>query len=97
MAVFNYFIQMLILEKELTTKRFLQLTKLKVNKKKNKITITKRSNRHVLFEGDGKYYQTYKQWKDKNKGADNIAMRDAHVISVKGKRYLIFGLFVKSC
>lgn len=64
--------------------------KLKVNKKKNKITITKRSNRHVLFEGDGKYYQTYKQWKDKNKGADNIAMRDAHVISVKGKRYLIF-------
>ncbi|WP_258365317.1 glycoside hydrolase family 68 protein [Lactobacillus helveticus] len=64
--------------------------KLKVNKKKNKIIITKRSNRHILFEGDGKYYQTYKQWKDKNKGADNIAMRDAHVISVKGKRYLIF-------
>ena len=35
--------------------------KLNVNKKKNNITIYKRSNRHVLFEGDGKYYQTYKQ------------------------------------
>lgn len=64
--------------------------KLKVNKKKNIITIAKRSNRHVLFEGDGYWYQTYKQWKDKNKGADNTCMRDAHVISVKGKRYLIF-------
>lgn len=64
--------------------------KLKVNKKKNKITIAKRSNRHVIFEGDGMYYQTYDQWKAKNKGADNVAMRDAHVIEVKGRRYLVF-------
>lgn len=53
--------------------------KLKVNKKKNTISIAKRSHRHVLFQGDGYYYQTYKQWKSTNKGADNIAMRDAHV------------------
>ncbi|OXC12859.1 glycoside hydrolase family 68 protein [Lactobacillus crispatus] len=64
--------------------------KLKVNKKKNTISIAKRSHRHVLFQGDGYYYQTYKQWKSTNKGADNIAMRDAHVISVGSKRYLIF-------
>ncbi|TSO25702.1 glycoside hydrolase family 68 protein [Lactobacillus sp. LL6] len=64
--------------------------KLNVNKKKNKITIAKRSNRHVIFEGDGAYYQTYDQWKSTNKGADNIAMRDAHVIEVKGRRYLVF-------
>lgn len=64
--------------------------KLKVNKKKNTISIAKRSHRHVLFEGDGYHYQTYKQWKSTNKGADNVAMRDAHVISVGGQRYLIF-------
>ena len=64
--------------------------KLKVNKKKNKISISKRSHRHVLFQGDGDYYQTYEQWKSTNKGADNVAMRDAHVISVDGQRYLIF-------
>lgn len=64
--------------------------RLKVDKKKNRISIAKRSHRHVLFEGDGMYYQTYKQWKSTNKGADNIAMRDAHVISVGGVRYLVF-------
>lgn len=64
--------------------------KLKVNKKKNTISIAKRSHRHVLFEGDGYHYQTYKQWKSTNKGADNVAMRDAHVISVGGQRYIIF-------
>lgn len=64
--------------------------KLKVNKKKNTISIAKRSHRHVLFQGDGYHYQTYKQWKSTNKGADNVAMRDAHVISVGGQRYLIF-------
>ena len=64
--------------------------KLKINKKKNKITIAKRRYRHVLFEGDGYYYQTYDQWKATNQGADNITMRDAHVISVDGHRYLIF-------
>ena len=58
--------------------------KLKVNKKKNTISIAKRSHRHVLFEGEGYHYQTYKQWKSTNKGADNVAMRDAHVISVGG-------------
>ena len=64
--------------------------KLKINKKKNKITIAKIKNRHVLFTGDGKQYQTYAQWKKTNKGADNIAMRDAHVIEVDGSRYLVF-------
>lgn len=63
---------------------------MKVDKKKNRVSISKRSNRHVLFEGDGQHYQTYKQWKSTNKGADNIAMRDAHVISVGGVRYLVF-------
>lgn len=63
---------------------------LKVDNKKGTVKIAKRRYRHVLFTGDGYYYQTYKQWKDKNKGADNIAMRDAHVISVKGRRYLVF-------
>lgn len=58
--------------------------------KKGHVKIAKRKNRHVLFEGDGYHYQTYDQWKAKNKGADNVAMRDAHVISVDGKRYLIF-------
>lgn len=64
--------------------------KLKIDKKKNTIMIAKRSHRHALFTGDGKQYQTYMQWKSTNKGADNFAMRDAHVISVKGTRYLIF-------
>lgn len=58
--------------------------------KKHRLSIAKRRNRHVLFRGDGKYYQTYKQWKATNKGADNICMRDAHIISDKGRRYLVF-------
>lgn len=58
--------------------------------KDGKVRIARRSNRHVIFEGDGYYYQTYSQWKSTNKGADNIAMRDAHVIQVDGKRYLVF-------
>lgn len=49
------------------------------------------ANDHIVFEGDGYYYQTYDQWKATNKGADNIAMRDAHVIEDdNGDRYLVF-------
>ncbi|RVU70410.1 MULTISPECIES: glycoside hydrolase family 68 protein [Lactobacillus] len=58
--------------------------------KKGRLKIAKVRNRHELFEGDGYHYQTYKQWKSTNKGADNIAMRDAHVINVDGDRYLVF-------
>lgn len=57
---------------------------------KGRVKIIQRRYRHVLFEGDGYHYQTYDQWKARNKGADNIAMRDAHVINVDGQRYLIF-------
>lgn len=58
--------------------------------KKGHVKIAKRRYRHVLFEGDGYHYQTYEQWKATNQGADNVAMRDAHVISVNGHRYLTF-------
>lgn len=58
--------------------------------KKGRVKIANRKYRHVLFTGDGYHYQTYRQWKAKNKGADNIALRDAHVISVDGQRYLVF-------
>lgn len=41
--------------------------------------------------GDGYYYQSYKQWRETFTGADNIAMRDPHVIEDEdGNRYLIF-------
>ncbi|WP_425328987.1 glycoside hydrolase family 68 protein [Streptococcus macacae] len=41
--------------------------------------------------GDGYYYQSYKQWRSTYTGADNIAMRDPHVIEDdKGDRYLVF-------
>ena len=46
---------------------------------------------HVIFEGDGYHYQTYQQWAATNKGADNVAMRDAHIVeNDKGERYLVF-------
>lgn len=46
---------------------------------------------HVIFEGDGYHYQTYQQWVATNKGADNVAMRDAHIVeNDKGERYLVF-------
>lgn len=41
--------------------------------------------------GDGYYYQSYKQWRATFTGADNIAMRDPHVIEDEdGQRYLVF-------
>lgn len=41
--------------------------------------------------GDGYYYQSYKQWRETFTGADNIAMRDPHIIEGEdGSRYLIF-------
>lgn len=55
------------------------------------VSIAQVENDHVLFEGDGYYYQTYNQWRATNKGADNVAMRDAHIIEDEnGNRYLIF-------
>lgn len=55
------------------------------------ISLAQVANDHIVFEGDGYYYQTYDQWKATNKGADNIAMRDAHVIEDdNGDRYLVF-------
>lgn len=41
--------------------------------------------------GDGYYYQSYSQWRSTFTGADNIAMRDPHVIEDdNGDRYLVF-------
>lgn len=55
------------------------------------VSLVQVANDHIVFEGDGYYYQTYDQWKATNKGADNIAMRDAHVIEDdNGDRYLVF-------
>ena len=55
------------------------------------VSLVQVANDHIVFEGDGYYYQTYDQWKAANKGADNIAMRDAHVIEDdNGDRYLVF-------
>lgn len=55
------------------------------------VKISKIANDHVVFEGDGINYQTYEQWHKTNTGADNVAMRDAHVIEDEaGNRYLIF-------
>ena len=55
------------------------------------VSLAQVANDHIVFEGDGYYYQTYNQWKATNKGADNIAMRDAHVIEDdNGNRYLVF-------
>ncbi len=55
------------------------------------VSLAQVANDHIVFEGDGYYYQTYDQWKATNKGADNIAMRDAHVIEDdNGDWYLVF-------
>lgn len=55
------------------------------------VSLAQVANDHIVFEGDSYYYQTYDQWKATNKGADNIAMRDAHVIEDdNGDRYLVF-------
>lgn len=58
--------------------------------KHGRISIAKRRNRHVVFAGDGYHYQTYKQWRSTNQGPDNMTMRDAHIISDHGHRYLAF-------
>ena len=64
---------------------------LNLEKDPDKISIAHVDNDHIVFEGDGYHYQTYDQWKETNKGADNIAMRDAHVIEDdNGDRYLVF-------
>ncbi|MGS0677825.1 glycoside hydrolase family 68 protein [Lactobacillus johnsonii] len=64
---------------------------LNLEKDQDKISIAHVDNDHIVFEGDGYHYQTYDQWKETNKGADNIAMRDAHVIDDDdGNRYLVF-------
>lgn len=64
---------------------------LNLEKAQDKISIAHVDNDHIVFEGDGYHYQTYNQWKKTNNGADNIAMRDAHVIDDKdGNRYLVF-------
>lgn len=64
---------------------------LNLEKDQDKISIAHVDNDHIVFEGDGYHYQTYDQWKETNKGADNIAMRDAHVIDDdNGNRYLVF-------
>lgn len=64
---------------------------LNLEKAQDKISIAHVDNDHIVFEGDGYHYQTYDQWKKTNKGADNIAMRDAHVIDGEdGNRYLVF-------
>lgn len=57
----------------------------------NTVSIAHVDKDHVIFEGDGYHYQTYQQWVATNKGADNVAMRDAHIIeNDKGERYLVF-------
>lgn len=64
---------------------------LNLEKDQDKISIAHVDNDHIIFEGDDYHYQTYDQWKETNKGADNIAMRDAHVIDDEdGNRYLVF-------
>lgn len=55
------------------------------------VWIKSTENDQVIFEGDGYHYQTYDQWKATNRGADNIAMRDAHIVEEEdGSRYLVF-------
>lgn len=62
-----------------------------LNHDDNTVSIAKVENDHVVFEGDGWHYQTYAQWRATNRGADNIAMRDAHIVKDnEGNRYLVF-------
>ncbi|WP_455468212.1 glycoside hydrolase family 68 protein [Streptococcus salivarius] len=56
-----------------------------------KVWINSTENDQVIFEGDGYHYQTFDQWNATNRGADNIAMRDAHIVEEEdGSRYLVF-------
>lgn len=57
------------------------------------VVIKSVDNKNVLTPngGDGYYYQSYAQWRSTFTGADNIAMRDPHVIEDKdGNRFLAF-------
>lgn len=64
---------------------------LNLAEKDGEVVISSVENNHVLFEGDGYYYQSYNQWRATNTGADNIALRDPHVIEeADGSRYLAF-------
>ncbi|KRM17741.1 hypothetical protein FC40_GL001131 [Ligilactobacillus hayakitensis DSM 18933 = JCM 14209] len=57
----------------------------------DEVKIKSVENDRVIFEGDGKKYQSYEQWTQSDRGFDNIAMRDAHIIEDdNGNRYLIF-------
>ncbi|MBM7636199.1 glycoside hydrolase family 68 protein [Streptococcus saliviloxodontae] len=59
----------------------------------NKVVIKSVDNKNILTPtgGDGYYYQSYAQWRSTFTGADNIAMRDPHVIEDEdGSRYLVF-------
>ncbi|WP_152907410.1 glycoside hydrolase family 68 protein [Leuconostoc mesenteroides] len=56
------------------------------------VYVAKVNDDHVLFAGDGEYYQTLQQWVDAGyyTTGDNFTMRDPHVIEVNGERYLAF-------
>ena len=59
----------------------------------NQVVIKSVDNNKVLTPagGDGYHYQSYAQWRSTFTGADNIAMRDPHVIEDdNGDRYLVF-------
>lgn len=57
----------------------------------DEVKIKSVENDRVIFEGDGKKYQSYEQWSQSDRGFDNIAMRDAHIVEDdNGNRYLIF-------
>lgn len=55
-----------------------------------KISIVSRENEKILFKGDGKYYQTFDQFKNGNMNIDNFCLRDPHIFVDNGNRYLIF-------
>lgn len=59
----------------------------------NDVVIKSVTNNRVLTPngGDGYFYQSYAQWTQGDRGFDNIAMRDPHIIEdEKGDRYLVF-------
>lgn len=64
---------------------------IKLKRHKNRtLSIGKVYNDRVIFQGDGKYYQSYKEWQ-KHYQNDNFCLRDAHVYETKkGNRYLFF-------
>lgn len=58
-----------------------------------KVVLKSVDNQKILTPtgGDGYYYQSYAQWRSTFTGADNIAMRDPHVVQDEnGIRYLVF-------